>query len=353
MSRARPAGDGARSAARAAGARPRRRCSAWCAASCTATTVSTCASGSGVAAIEGDGRVERVRLDDGTTVDADVVVVGVGCRARRPTGSKGSGLTLDNGVVCDETLLAAPGIVAAGDVGPVAEPALRRRADAARALDQRRRTGRRRGAPAARARGRGPAEPYAPVPFVWSDQYDRKIQTVGHFRGDDEMEVVYGTLEETPVRRGVRPRRAPRRRARVLDAGQGDAVPEDDRGARARSPTPSTRAARREARRPSREPCRRCSPRRFVVVVISGFCYFSALGTILPVVPRYVDKQLGGNDVAVGLGGRRGRGRRHPAAAARRAVRRPVRPAGADGRRRVDRRGHRRCARGSSRRWSG
>ena len=34
------------------------------------------------------------------------------------------------------------------------------------------------------------------MPFVWSDQYDRKIQTVGHFRGDDEMEVVHGSLDE-------------------------------------------------------------------------------------------------------------------------------------------------------------
>jgi MFS family permease len=41
---------------------------------------------------------------------------------------------------------------------------------------------------------------------------------------------------------------------------------------------------------------------RFVVVMVAGVFYFSALGTILPVVPRYVDKQLGGDDVAVGLG---------------------------------------------------
>ena len=34
------------------------------------------------------------------------------------------------------------------------------------------------------------------MPFVWSDQYDRKIQTVGHYRGDDDMQVVHGTLEE-------------------------------------------------------------------------------------------------------------------------------------------------------------
>src|SRR6478752_7384191 len=40
---------------------------------------------------------------------------------------------------------------------------------------------------------------------------------------------------------------------------------------------------------------------RFVVVMISGFCYFSAMGAMLPVIPRYVDKRLGGNDIAVGL----------------------------------------------------
>ena len=42
----------------------------------------------------------------------------------------------------------------------------------------------------------GHEEPFAPVPFVWSDQYDRKIQSAGAFRGDDEMAVVHGSLEE-------------------------------------------------------------------------------------------------------------------------------------------------------------
>ena len=40
---------------------------------------------------------------------------------------------------------------------------------------------------------------------------------------------------------------------------------------------------------------------RFVVVIISGFCYFAAMGAMLPVIPRYVDKRLGGDDIAVGL----------------------------------------------------
>lgn len=150
--------------------------------------------GVGVAAIEGDGKVERVRLDDGSTVEADIVVVGVGV-APVTDWLDGSGLVLDNGIVCDETLLAAPGIVAAGDVArwpnPMFDGEVMRLEHWTNAAEQ--------GVAAARrllvAEGDA-ADAYAPVPFVWSDQYDRKIQSVGHFRGDDEMEVVYGTLEE-------------------------------------------------------------------------------------------------------------------------------------------------------------
>jgi hypothetical protein len=40
------------------------------------------------------------------------------------------------------------------------------------------------------------AEPFAPVPFVWSDQYDVKIQVVGSIRGDDEVAVADGALDE-------------------------------------------------------------------------------------------------------------------------------------------------------------
>ena len=150
--------------------------------------------GVGVAAIEGDGKVERVRLDDGSAVEADIVVVGVGV-APVTDWLDGSGLVLDNGIVCDETLLAAPGIVAAGDVArwpnPMFDGEVMRLEHWTNAAEQ--------GVAAARrllvAEGDA-ADAYAPVPFVWSDQYDRKIQTVGHFRGDDEMEVVYGSLDE-------------------------------------------------------------------------------------------------------------------------------------------------------------
>jgi hypothetical protein len=39
-------------------------------------------------------------------------------------------------------------------------------------------------------------EPFAPVPFVWSDQYDRKIQAVGRVAGDAHVHIAHGTLDD-------------------------------------------------------------------------------------------------------------------------------------------------------------
>jgi NADPH-dependent 2,4-dienoyl-CoA reductase/sulfur reductase-like enzyme len=150
--------------------------------------------GVGVAGFAGDGRVERVLLDDGTAVPADVVVVGIGV-APVTDWLLGSGLTIDNGIVCDETLLAAPGIVAAGDVARWPNPRfggeLMRLEHWTNAAEQGVAAARRLLVPDGES-----APAFAPIPFVWSDQYDRKIQAVGHFRGDDEMQVVHGSLAE-------------------------------------------------------------------------------------------------------------------------------------------------------------
>jgi len=72
-------------------------------------------SGVGVVAVEGAGRVERVRLAEGRTLDCDVVVVGIGA-SPATHWLESSGIELRDGVVCDETC-AAQGdeIVAAGD----------------------------------------------------------------------------------------------------------------------------------------------------------------------------------------------------------------------------------------------
>jgi NADPH-dependent 2,4-dienoyl-CoA reductase/sulfur reductase-like enzyme len=148
-----------------------------------------------VEAIEGDGRVERVRVAGGPPVECDVLIVAVGV-APETRWLEGSGLTLDNGVVCDETLLAAPGVVAAGDVArwpnPLFDGEVMRIEHWTNAAEQGVYVGER----LLRAARDEPAEPFAPVPFVWSDQYDVKIQCAGRFGGDDRMEVVSGSFAE-------------------------------------------------------------------------------------------------------------------------------------------------------------
>ena len=148
--------------------------------------------GVGVAGFEGHDRVEGVVLGDGTVVAADVVVVGIGVRPATDW-LDGSGLTIEDGIVCDETCLAAPDVVAAGDVArwpnPLFDGESMRLEHWTNAAEQgafvaRRLVGREQPSPA-----------FDPVPYVWSDQYDVKVQVVGVVRGDDRIEIVDGSLE--------------------------------------------------------------------------------------------------------------------------------------------------------------
>ena len=147
--------------------------------------------GVGVEAVEGGDRVERVRLADGTTIACDVVVVGIGVVPN--TGwLEGSGLPLADGVLADATCRVAPGIVAAGDVARWSHPtygedlrvehwdhAIAQGGHAAETL----------------LAGEG-AQPFAPVPWFWSDQYDRKIMLAGRPAAAEEVRVVDGSLDE-------------------------------------------------------------------------------------------------------------------------------------------------------------
>ena len=136
-----------------------------------------------------------VVLGDGELVPADVIVVGIGV-APVTEWLAGSGLEVRDGIVCDAMLNAgAPGVYAAGDV--VRWPNLlfdeeMRVEHWTNAAEQ--------GAAAATnllAEARGePGEPYAPVPFFWSDQYDRRIQFLGRAAPDDDVLVVSGSIEE-------------------------------------------------------------------------------------------------------------------------------------------------------------
>ena len=138
---------------------------------------------------DGQGRLRGIRLTDGSTVEADLAVVGVGVTPNT-AWLEGSGLTIDNGVVCDATCLAAPGVVAAGDI---ARWPNNRFGEVMRVEHWE--NAQEQGAHAAR-RLLGHLEPYEPVPWFWSDQYDRKIQLAGRSSADDDVQIVDGSIEE-------------------------------------------------------------------------------------------------------------------------------------------------------------
>jgi NADPH-dependent 2,4-dienoyl-CoA reductase/sulfur reductase-like enzyme len=131
--------------------------------------------GTGVKSLEGDGHVERVVLSDDTVLEADLVVVGIGV-APCTSWLEGSGLTLENGILCDETLwTGVPGVYAAGDVANWFNPmfGVRQRMENWTAAAEQ-------GAAAARnALDPDNAKPYETVPYFWSDWYGSRIQFVG------------------------------------------------------------------------------------------------------------------------------------------------------------------------------
>lgn len=151
--------------------------------------------GVGVTGLVGDISVEGVTLADGTTVAAEVVVVGVGVE---PTTAwlDGSGLDLDNGVVCDQWCRAlhkgqpVPGVVAAGDVARWENPLfgeVMRVEHWTNAAEQ--------GRAAALTLLHGEDAPvFDPIPYFWSDQYETKIQFVG--RPGRDIAVVDGELDD-------------------------------------------------------------------------------------------------------------------------------------------------------------
>lgn len=152
--------------------------------------------GVGVESLLGADRVTGVRLSDGSSIDADLVVAGVG--ATPETGwLESSGVELDDGVVADETLATAlPGVYAAGDVVRWQNPlftdlptsGLMRIEHWTSAAEQ--------GARAARnALDPASATPYSTVPYFWSDWYDSRIQFVGVPRAD-EIRVVSGSVDD-------------------------------------------------------------------------------------------------------------------------------------------------------------
>ncbi|MDX1875683.1 FAD/NAD(P)-binding oxidoreductase [Mycolicibacterium sp. 120266] len=141
--------------------------------------------GVGVASVVGTDKVDKVVLSDGTELDADLVVVGIG--SHPVTGwLDGSGIEVDNGVVCDGAGRAsAPHVWAIGDVASwrtevghqVRVEHWSNVAEQARAL-----------VPA--LLGQEAASAVTSVPYFWSDQYDVKIQCLGEPAAGDTVHIV-------------------------------------------------------------------------------------------------------------------------------------------------------------------
>jgi 3-phenylpropionate/trans-cinnamate dioxygenase ferredoxin reductase component len=142
--------------------------------------------GAGVVEITGaDGRVNGVRLDDGSHVAAEMVIVGIGITPNVQL-AEAAGLAVDNGVTVDAGLRSAdPDIFAAGDVASAFHPLIGKHIRVehwANALNQ----------PQAAARAMlGQQVSYDRVPYFFSDQYDLGMEYSGYVEPDGYQDVVF------------------------------------------------------------------------------------------------------------------------------------------------------------------
>jgi len=141
-----------------------------------------------VTGFEGTERVEAVVTAKGARVACDFVVAGVGIEPEIPTFA-GEPVTQSNGVLVDEFCRSsAPDVYAAGDVANHQHPVF------GRVRVEHYNNGEQMGRAAARSM-LGSTDPYDYIHSFWSDQYEHKLEYVGHATEWDQF-VVRGSLEE-------------------------------------------------------------------------------------------------------------------------------------------------------------
>jgi 3-phenylpropionate/trans-cinnamate dioxygenase ferredoxin reductase subunit len=144
--------------------------------------------GIGVTGLQGDGGVVTgVALTDGGVVPADCVLVSIGA-VPATDWLRTSGLAIGDGVECDEFCRAAPGIYAAGDVASWVNPRYQRRMRV-----EHRMNATEQGSAAAVNLLKGDVQPFAPLPYFWSDQYNVKLQVHGHLSDGAEIAIEDGS----------------------------------------------------------------------------------------------------------------------------------------------------------------
>ncbi len=152
--------------------------------------------GVGVEGFEGAKRVTAVRLADGSRVSGDLVVVGIGAVPETDwlTGEEAVGrrLEIDDGIRCDATgFTGCPGIYAVGDCARWDNPRYPenpRFEHWTNAVEQ--------SSVVAVRILKGEAPDFAPVPYVWTDQFELRIAIAGEVREGDEMRVGLGSFDD-------------------------------------------------------------------------------------------------------------------------------------------------------------